>query len=117
MAADDIPAVECALFQQVMRKLKITWDDDETAHRVRDELIPNADADLRFRLGIPDSAGFTFMTPGAENILLENHCWYANYDALEDFYEAYFDLIEECRRKWEVIQYALEKESEGSDAR
>ena len=116
MAADEIPAVECALFQQVMRKLKITWDDDEPTHRVRDELIPNAEAALRDRLGIPDSAGFSFLVPGAENILLENHCWYAYYDALEEFYEAYFDLIEECRRKWEVIQYALEKEAEGADA-
>lgn len=115
MAADNIPAVECALFQQVMRKLKITWEDEETAHRVRDEIIPNAEAALRRRLGIPDSADFSFADPGPENILLENHCWYDWYDALEEFHENYFDLIEECRRRWEVMQYAAEKKAEGAD--
>lgn len=92
-----------------MRKLRITWDDDETGRRVRDDIIPRAEADLRWRLGIPDSANFSFVDPGPENTLLENRCWYDFYDQLEDFYANYAEMIAQVRHKWEVIQYAEEQ--------
>ena len=52
----------------------------------------------------------TIRKPGQENLLYVNYCYYAWNDAEDDFFANYFDDIMQARRKWEVIQYAEEKE-------
>lgn len=102
MAADD------SLRSQVMRKLRITWDDPDTEARVTDHMA-SADAVLRAKIGIPD-ASFDFGDPGVENLLYLNYCYYAWNDAEDDFFANYEHDIAQARRKWEVIQFAAEKE-------
>lgn len=97
-----------SLRDQVMRKLRITWSDEATNARVQDDM-DNARAVLIDKIGIPDP-DYDFSKPGQENLLYVNYCYYAWNDAEDDFLSNYFDDIMQARRKWEVIQYAEEKE-------
>lgn len=99
------------LVDQVMRKLRITWNDKETESRIQTDMIPKAEAVLRERLGIPDGEEFDFSKPGIENELALAYCFYEWNDAEDDFYVNYEDRIAEARRKWEVRQYVAETES------
>ena len=57
------------LAEQVRRKLRITYSDPDTDERV-DDIMEQADADLRGLLGIDDD-GFSFAQPGTEQVLVD----------------------------------------------
>lgn len=98
------------LNEQARRKLRVTWEgDDATDARIDDDILPNAEAWMRFRLGIPDEAEFDFAAPGPENTLLLAYCYYLWNDAEDEFEGNYGPLLAQTRRKWEVTQYAEEK--------
>lgn len=94
------------LLAQVYGKLRVTWSDEATDARIRDVIIPTAEADLRFKIGIPESAEFDFATPGTENILFLGHCYYQWNDAEDEYDGNYAAMLGQARRKWEVIQHA-----------
>lgn len=96
------------IVEQVMRKLRITWDDETTKSRIESDMIPKAESVLRERIGIPDSEEFDFSSPSIENELFLAYCFYEWNDAEDDFYLNYEHRIAEARRKWEVIQYSKE---------
>lgn len=100
------------LKEQVRRKLRVTWEGDEaTEDRIDTDIIPTADADLRFKIGIPDDVSFDFSKPGIENKLFLNHCYYQWNDAEDEFEGNYASDLAQARRKWEVTQYAQEQGS------
>lgn len=100
------------LMEQVRRKLRVTWkDDDDTNARIDSDIIPNAEQDLKNLLGIPAETRFDFAQPGMENILFLNHCWYQWEGALDDFEKNYAAQIARCREKWMVKQYVEEQEA------
>lgn len=106
-------AADASLVAQVRRKLRVTWDDDETSARIS-EIAESAEQELRDLLGIPDGEAFDFSEPGAENALLLNRCWYEWEGALDEFRAAYSDAIGRCRERQMVRQYAEEEEQAGA---
>lgn len=99
------------LKEQVRRKLRVTWDDKEaTEGRIDSDIIPTADADLRFKIGIPVDMPFDFSKPGTENKLFLAHCYYQWNDAEDEFESNYAADLAHARRKWEVSQYAETQE-------
>lgn len=106
-------AVSESLRKQVMTKLRITWDDPETDAQVDEIIIPSAEAAIRSKVGIPESAGFEFGGEGAEaeTLLLLAHCYYQWNDAEDEFDGNYRHEIAQARVKWEVLQYAQEQET------
>lgn len=96
------------LFEQVKRKLNITWEDEETDARVN-EIIESAVPDLIHRLGITDNL-FDFSIASKENTLFKNYCLYEWNHCLNEFWDNYKDDISDLRRKYEVIEY---QKSEG----
>ena len=105
--ADEETTEDDELLAQVMRKLRVTWDDDDTAARVADIMETSAAA-LAERLGIPARASCTFEEAGVEKALFLNLCFYAWNDAEDEFWENYGRDVAQARRKWEVIQHAEE---------
>lgn len=100
------------LKEQVRRKLRVTWDgDDATDERIDTDIILTAEADLRFKIGIPDQEAFDFSKPGIENKLFLALCYYMWNDAEDEFEANYAADLAHARRKWEVSQYAEEQES------
>ena len=99
------------LKDQVRRKLQVTWEKDEATEARIDEIIANAEQDLRDLLGIPEGEPFDFSKPSTENILVLNHCWYEREGALDDFEKNYAMQIGRCRNKWMVKQYVEEQNS------
>ena len=98
------------LLDQVKRKLRITWDDPDTDERLEGDIIPSAEADIRFKVGIPDSVEFDFAEPGIEHRLLLAHCYYQWTDADDDeFADNYSGDIAVARQKWEVTAFAEAK--------
>ena len=91
------------LFNQVKRKLNITWEDAETTARIRD-IITSAIPDLIHRLGIADEE-FDFSVPGIENTLFLSYCLYEWNHCLNEFEENYRRTIARVRAKYEVKQY------------
>lgn len=91
------------LFEQVKRKLNITWDDEETAARLQD-IIKSAIPDLKHRLGITDP-DFDFSVEGAENTLFLAYCLYEYNHAINEFEDNYSGMIATVRAKYEVKQY------------
>lgn len=96
------------LRNQVMRKLRITWDDPDTKSLIEEDIIPSAEAVLIERIGIPSDKQFDFSAPGMENELLLSLCFYRWNDAEDEFYSNYQEQIAQARRKWEVLQYVEE---------
>lgn len=101
-----------ALFEQVKRKLNITWEDDETTARVND-IMASAVPDLIDKLGITDSE-YDFSKAGTENTLFLAYCLYEWNHALNEFDENYARLIAQVRAKYEVKQFT-ESEGAGSE--
>lgn len=103
------------LKDQVRRKLQVTWEKDEATEARIDEIIANAEQDLRDLLGIPEPEdgedGYDFSKPGMENALMLNRCWYEWEGALDDFEKNYAMQIGRCRNKWMVKQYVEEQNS------
>lgn len=97
------------LLSQVYGKLRVTWSDEATDERIKEVIMPTAEADLRFKIGIPEGVEFDFATPGTENLLFLGHCYYQWNDADDEFGGNYAALLDQARRKWEVMQHAEEK--------
>lgn len=97
------------LAEQVRRKLRITYSDPDTDERV-DDIMEQADADLRGLLGIDDD-GFSFAQPGTEQVLFLAYCFYEWNDALDDFGANYATKIAQCRDRWLVKQYVEEEQA------
>lgn len=91
------------LFEQVKRKLNITWDDEDTNSRVED-IIQSAIFDLIHKLGIADP-DFNFSEPGAENTLFLAYCLYEFNHSLHEFDNNYANLIAQVRARHEVAHY------------
>ncbi len=98
------------LFEQVKRKLNITWEDDETNARVKD-IINAAIPDLIHRLGITDN-DFDFSVSGAENTLFLAYCLYEFNHALNEWEDNYEKMIARVRARHEVAQHSEGTESE-----
>ncbi len=98
------------LYEQVKRKLNITWEDDETTARIND-IIDSAIPDLIHKLGITDE-NFDFSKAGAENTLFLAYCLYEWNHSLNEFDENYMRLILQVRAKYEVEQYKNSEETE-----
>lgn len=91
------------LFEQVKRKLNITWDDEVTTARIN-EVIASAIPDLKHKLGIVDD-NFDFSVSGLENILFINYCLYEWNHAMAEFDLNYERLIAQARAKHEVANF------------
>lgn len=97
------------LYEQVKRKLNITWDDEDTNARVLD-IIASATPTLLHRLGIAD-LGFDFADPGLENTLFLAWCLYEYNHCVNEFDDNYANLIAIARARHEVA-YHQENEVE-----
>ena len=93
-----------ALVDKVRRKLRVTYRDDEVDERI-DEIMEQADADLRSMLAITERS-FTFEDGGTEQALFLAYCFYEWNDALDDFEVNYADKIAKCRDRWLAVAYA-----------
>ena len=99
-----------ALFNQVKRKLNITWEDEETTARIND-IINSAIPDLIYKLGITDD-NFDFSVSGAENTLFLAYCLYEWNHTLNEWEDNYERMIARVRAKYEVEQYKESEETE-----
>nr|DAL44297.1 MAG TPA_asm: hypothetical protein [Caudoviricetes sp.] len=93
-----------ALVDKVRRKLRVTYRDDEIDERI-DEIMEQADADLRSMLAITERS-FTFENGGTEQALFLAYCFYEWNDALDDFEVNYTEKIAKCRDRWLAVEYA-----------
>ena len=93
-----------ALVDKVRRKLRVTYRDDEIDERI-DEIMEQADADLRSMLAITERS-FTFEAGGTEQALFLAYCFYEWNDALDDFEVNYAEKIAKCRDRWLAVAYA-----------
>lgn len=93
-----------ALVDKVRRKLRVIYQDDEVDERI-DEIMKQADLDLRSMLAITESS-FTFEDGGTEQALFLAYCFYEWNDALDDFEVNYADKIAKCRDRWLAVEYA-----------
>lgn len=93
-----------ALVDKVRRKLRVTYRDDEVDERI-DEIMEQADADLRSMLAITEHS-FTFEDGGTEQALFLAYCFYEWNDALDDFEVNYAEKIAKCRDRWLAVAYA-----------
>lgn len=100
------------LFDQVKRKLNVTWEDDDTTARI-EEIIDSAIPTLIHKLGIanPD---FDFSVPGMENNLFKSYCLYDWNHCANEFDDNYANEIGQVREKHEVDHYLSESEG-GTD--
>ena len=88
------------LFQQVKRKLNITWEDSDTDNRITD-IIESAIPTLKHKLGIVDD-NFDFSVRGQENTLFLAYCLYEWNHCVNEFDDNYYNEIAQCREKWAV---------------
>ena len=91
------------LFEQVKRKLNITWSDDDTDKRVN-EIMQSAIPKMIYKLGIADP-DFDFAVAGAENDLFKNYCLYEYNHCASEFDGNYANDIAQTRAKHEVKYY------------
>lgn len=92
------------LFEQVKRKLDVTWDDSDTDEKIR-EIMLSAVGIISHQLGIKGEYNFT--VPGIENTLVLSLCLYLwNNTELKLFYENYETIILQARAIHEVKEYA-----------
>lgn len=99
-----------ALYEQVKRKLNITWEDSDTSARIMD-IIYSAIPDLLHKLGITDP-DFDFSAAGPENKLFLAYCLYEWNHAANEFDDNYHNDIATVRAKHEVADYL---KSEGAE--
>jgi len=88
------------LFEQVKRKLNVTWDDDDTTKRI-EEIIDSAIPILKHKLGIFES-NFDFSVSGMENNLFKNYCLYEWNHCVNEFDDNYSNEIAQCQAIWSV---------------
>lgn len=92
--------VNSKLFEQVKRKLNVTWDDDDTTNRIT-EIIESAMPTLKHKLGIFDSK-FDFAAEGTENMLFKNYCLYEWNHCVNEFDANYANDIAQVQAQWAV---------------
>lgn len=92
-----------ALFEQVKRKLNVTWNDADTNSRIK-EIIESAIPDMIEKLGIADKS-FDFSVAGAENKLFKNFCLYEWNHISNEFDDNYANDIAQVQRKHAVAQH------------
>lgn len=97
------------LFEQVRRKLNITWEDEDTDARVED-IINSAIPTLIHKLGITDK-DFDFSVAGQENRLFLAYCLYEYNHCANEFDANYAQDIAEVQAKNDVAYYLSKKES------
>lgn len=102
-----------ALFNQVKRKLNITWSDEETDARVTD-IIVLAIPDLIHKLGITDP-NFDFSVPSSENKLFLAYCLYEWNHVANEFDGNYANDIMQVRAKHEVAYYSSNESGESDE--
>lgn len=95
------------LFEQVKRKLNITWNDDDTTSRIED-IINSAIPTLKHKLGIVDP-DFDFSIAGAENNLFKSYCLYEYNHCANEFDDNYANEIAQIRDKHAVMRYKTAK--------
>ena len=100
------------LFEQVKRKLDITWNDDDTNARVED-IINSAIPTMRKKLGIADP-NFDFSIEGTENTLFLNYCLYDRDHCANEFDDNYANDIAQVRAEHEV-KYYLDNKGDGDE--
>lgn len=98
------------LFEQVKRKLNVTWEDEETTARIND-IINSAIPDLKHKLGITDT-GFDFSVSGTENKLFLAYCLYEWNHVANEFDDNYANDIATVQRKYDVQNYLNSEEAE-----
>lgn len=91
------------LFEQVKRKLNITWNDEDTNTRLTD-IISVAIPTLIHKLGIADP-DFDFSAAGTENILFLAYCLYEYNHCVNEFDDNYKNEIAQVRAKHRVEYY------------
>jgi len=101
------------LFEQVKRKLNITWEDDDTNARLK-EIIESAIPTLIHKLGISDP-NFDFNIAGQENNLFKSYCLYEWNHATNEFDDNYSNEIAQIQRKHEVLNYQNNEVSEDEE--
>lgn len=97
------------LFEQVRRKLNITWEDEDTDARVED-IIKSAIPTLIHKLGITDK-DFDFSVAGQENKLFLAYCLYEYNHCANEFDANYAQDIAEVQAKNDVAYYLSKGES------
>ena len=95
------------LFEQVKRKLNITWNDDDTNARIED-IISSAIPIMKDKLGIADP-DFDFAIEGRENSLFKNYCLYEYNHCANEFDDNYANDVAQVRAKHEVKYYKQNK--------
>ena len=91
------------LFEQVKRKLDVTWDDMDTDRKIKDIML-SAVGIISHQIGA--EKGFDFTVPGIENTLVLSLCLYLwNNTEMDLFYENYETLILQARAIHEVKEY------------
>ena len=91
-----------ALFDQVKRKLNITWSDEDTDARIED-IVSSAEYAMRHKLGTPED--FDFSEVGQENMLFLSYCLYEWNHSANEFDMNYLNDILQLRQKHEVAAY------------
>lgn len=92
-------------------KAKLRIDAADTADDARiNQMVWDAEAELRSVIGIPDGGAFDFSQPGEERALLLNLCFYEWNDAHDDFAANYAAQISAVRNKRMVMQFAEGKQ-------
>lgn len=91
------------LFEQVKRKLDVTWDDMDTDRKIKD-IILSAVSIISHQIGAEE--GYDFTVPGIENTLVLSLCLYLwNNAEMKLFYENYETLILQARAIHETEEY------------
>ena len=96
------------LFEQVKRKLNVTWEDDDTTSRIN-EIIASATPTLKHKLGVFDK-DFDFSIAGTENMLFINYCLYEWNHAVNEFDDNYANDIAQVQAQW-AVKYREETEN------
>ena len=102
------------LFEQVKRKLNITWEDDETNANV-ERIINSAIPTLIYKLGITDK-DFDFSVAGQENTLFLAYCLYEYNHCVNEFDDNYHNDIAQVQDKHAVAYHLATTESEGTES-
>ena len=87
------------LFEQVKRKLNITWSDEDTDKRVRD-IIDDAIVTVSDKLGIGNT--YDYSVSGREHNIFLAYCFYAYNNAEDEFDKNYETDILQLRAKRDV---------------
>lgn len=91
------------LFEQVKRKLNVTWDDMDTDQKIKDIMLSAVNI-ISNQIGA--GKGLDFTVPGIENTLVLSLCLYLwNNVEMNLFYENYETLILQARAIHEVEEY------------